>query len=135
MTRPFSINHITFSVSDLDAALAFYQGVFDANLLLRAERMAYLDLSGLWLALNVQAAIPRQEIRQSYTHIAFTLDTADFAAMEQRLHRLGISLRQGRERAEGEGQSLYFTDPDGHLLEFHSGDLTTRLEAYHTGLI
>ena len=47
------LNHVTFSVSDLDKSILFYQSVFEAKLLLRAERMAYLELSGLWLALNV----------------------------------------------------------------------------------
>jgi metallothiol transferase len=79
------MNHVTFSVSNLDVALAFYPQVFDAALLLRAERMAYLDLSGLWIALNVQADIPRQEIRQSYTHLAFTVEAQDMEQMEDRL--------------------------------------------------
>lgn len=59
------LSHITFSVTDLDASVAFYQNVFGAEPLLRGERMAYLDLCGLWLALNVQTDIPRQEITQS----------------------------------------------------------------------
>ena len=131
MTIPIhSINHITFSVSSLEKSVRFYQQVFGATLLMQGKYMAYLDLGGLWLALNVQADIPRQEIKQSYTHLAFTLAFEDLLAMEQRLNLLGVSLRPGRKRDEGEGQSLYFADPDGHLLEFHTGDLKTRLEAY-----
>ena len=124
------LNHVTFSVSDLDKSILFYQSVFEAKLLLRAERMAYLELSGLWLALNVQADIPREEIKQSYTHLAFTLDAADIQPMKQRLKRLGVELRPDRLRVAGEGQSLYFADPDGHLLEFHTGKLVDRLQAY-----
>lgn len=92
--------------------------------------MAYLDIGGQWVALNEQTDIPRQEITQSYTHLAFGIDPADLGRMTQRLERLGIGLRPGRVRDEGEGQSLYFADPDGHLLEFHTGDLRTRMEAY-----
>ena len=124
------INHVTFSVSDLDKSILFYQGVFEAKLLLRGEGMAYLELCGLWLALNVQADIPRQEIKQSYTHLAFTLAAADIQPMKQRLERLGVDLRPDRSRITGEGQSLYFADPDGHLLEFHTGNLANRLQAY-----
>jgi len=125
------INHITFSVSDLEVSLAFYQQIFDATLLLRSERMAYLDLSGLWLALNVQEDIPRREILQSYTHLAFTVEAQDMEQMEDRLRQLNVSLKPGRPRSAGEALSLYFTDPDGHLLEVHSGDLVTRLKAYN----
>lgn len=124
------INHITFSVSDLDKSILFYQSVFEAKLLLRAESMAYLELCGLWLALNVQADIPRQEVKQSYTHLAFTLDADGIQPMKQRLDRLGVEMRPDRSRVTGEGQSLYFADPDGHLVEFHTGNLVDRLQAY-----
>ena len=124
------ISHITFSVSDLAASIAFYQQVLDADLLFRDERTAYFDLARLWLALNVQESIPRSEIRQSYTHIAFTIDAEDMAEMTKRLQRLGVAVLPGRPREAGEGQSLYFTDPDGHLLEVHTGDRETRIEAY-----
>ena len=124
------ISHLTFSVSNLAVSMAFYQQVFDADLLFHDERTAYFDLAGLWLALNVQTDIARQEIRQSYTHTAFQVDAADMAAMEQRLLDLGVALVPGRSRTAGEGLSLYFTDPDGHLLEVHAGNRETRLDAY-----
>ncbi len=126
------ISHLTFSVSDLAASAAFYQQVFDAVLLFQSEQTAYFDLAGLWLALNVQTDIGRQEIRQSYTHIAFEADAADMAAMERRLQRLGIPLVPGRSREAAEGLSLYFTDPDGHLLEVHAGSRETRINSYQT---
>ena len=50
--------------------------------------------------------------------------------MEQRLQSLGVTLLPGRSRSAGEGASLYFADPDGHLLEVHAGDREARLEAY-----
>ncbi len=131
MTIPIrGISHVTFSVSDLQRSLLFYQEVFGATLLLRGERMAYLNVGGLWVALNVQTDIPRQEIRLSYTHLAFAVDMDDLGRLQERLRQRGVSPLPGRFRAEGEGQSLYFTDPDGHLLEFHAGDLKTRLDAY-----
>ena len=128
--RTSGLNHITFSVSHLNRAVTFYQNVFGAELLFLDERTAYLAVGSLWMTLNVQTDIPRQEIRFSYTHLAFTIESTDLIPMEQRLRRLGVELRPARARHAGEGESLYFADPDGHLLEFHTGDLKTRLQAY-----
>ncbi len=50
--------------------------------------------------------------------------------MEAHLRSLGAAIRPGRSREAGEGRSLYFHDPDGHLLEVHSSSLETRLAAY-----
>lgn len=49
-------------------------------------------------------------------HIAFAIDTEDLAAWEAKLDRLGIAV-EGRMQWERGSTSLYFRDPDGHLLE------------------
>ena len=123
------INHITFAVSNLDASIRFYRQALGADLVFQSERTAYFDLAGLWVALNVQENLPRQE-NTSCTHIAFTVEEAEIDQIEPHLRDLGVAIKPGRLRDAGEGRSLYFHDPDGQGLEVHSGDLETRLAAY-----
>ncbi len=125
------VNHLTFSVTDLAKAIEFYRQVFDGQLVLKGERMAYLDVMGLWVVLNVQEKIPRTEITHSYTHIAFTVDDEEFDRLVEKLENLGIvDLLEGRPHDSREGRSIYFLDPDGHKFEFHTGNLYNRLDFY-----
>lgn len=125
------VNHLTFSVTDLNKAIEFYQQVFNAKLVLKGELMAYFDLDGLWIALNVQKKIPRSEITHSYTHIAFTVNDSEFDQLVTKLENLGIvEILEGRPHDKREGRSIYFLDPDGHKFEFHTSNLYNRLDYY-----
>lgn len=96
----------------------------------KSNNLAYFSLNGLWIALNVEKDISRKEISQSYTHIAFTVDESDFDAWLENLCKLKVNVLPGRSRDERDRRSVYFTDPDGHKFELHTGNLAERLDYY-----
>jgi metallothiol transferase len=123
------INHFCFSVSDLDRSIRFYKEVFGANLLVKGRKLAYFDLNGLWIALN-QEDIPHEQAHRTYTHIAFTIDEEDYHPILNKLTGLNVEILPGRARNEKDKKSIYFLDPDGHMFEFHSGNLKDRMDYY-----
>jgi catechol 2,3-dioxygenase-like lactoylglutathione lyase family enzyme len=127
------LSHLTFMVSDLDKMEILLTTVFDAekiydsgeNTFSISEERFFL-IGDLWIGTMVGEALPTK----TYNHIAFKIDNADFDKYLNRIKSLGLELREGRARVEGEGQSIYFYDYDNHLLELHTGTLDERLERY-----
>lgn len=116
------INHLTLAVRDLDRSLRFYVDVLGCRLRARWARGAYLQAGSLWLCLEIDPRAGSPAFDDS--HVALSVDAADFDALAQTLCAGAASLWK-ENRSEGE--SLYVLDPDGHKLEIHVGDLQSRL--------
>lgn len=114
-------------VDDLDRARAFYEDKLGLAPLLKTKTLFAYDVGGsnvllLFLrgaSLQTQRAaggtIPPHD-GSGPLHIAFAIDTEELPAWEARLSELDIAV-EGRMQWERGSTSLYFRDPDGHLLE------------------
>jgi len=127
------LSHITFIVRDLErSARLFCDGlgaieVYDSNgRNFSLSREKFFTLGGLWIALMEGDAT----LERSYHHVAFKVDGADLAGLEDKLRMLEVEFKPPRARVPGEGASLYFYDYDNNLLELHSGTLEDRLASY-----
>ncbi|OMQ24426.1 fosfomycin resistance glutathione transferase [Serratia oryzae] len=117
------LNHLTLAVSDLDRSFAFYIDLLGFSPKARWAQGAYLTLGELWLCLSLDDACSGLS-RRDYTHYAFSVAPANFAAFAARLRSNGV---EEWKTNRSEGESVYFLDPDRHALEIHCGDLASRL--------
>ena len=127
MPRLNRIVETALYVDDLDRARAFYEDSLGLAPLLKTKTLFAYDVGGANVLLLFQrgaslqtqasagGAIPPHD-GSGPLHIAFAIDAEDLAAWEAKLDRLGIAV-EGRMQWERGGTSLYFRDPDGHLLE------------------
>ena len=117
------VNHITLSIKNVEESFAFYSQVLGFRPVARWPMGAYLLAGDMWVALVLDQRV-RAAALPEYTHIAFTVAQADFAALSGRIVDAGASIWQQNQT---EGDSLYFLDPNGHKLEIHASNLETRL--------
>jgi fosfomycin resistance protein FosX len=127
------LSHITLVVGDLDRTEKLLTAVFDAakvydsgegTFSLSKER--FFLIGGVWIATMLGEPLPSR----TYNHVAFKVSDEEFEAYVARVRGLGLDIRDGRERVDGEGQSIYFYDHDNHLFELHTGTLAQRLKRY-----
>lgn len=117
------INHITLAVKDIDTAFSFYREILGLTPVARWDQSVYFMAGEIWFALIEDPSVARA-YRPDYSHLAFSCSKEDFPCLKKRLKDHGC--RQWSEN-ESEGASFYFLDPDGHRLEIHVGDLTSRI--------
>ncbi len=120
------INHITFSVADLNKSFIFYKDILGFKPLMKNKKSAYFLAGDLWFCIEEDQEVRRTSLPE-YTHIAFTVSKIDFESVANKIRNSNVKIFKENK---SEGNSLYFLDPDGHKLELHVGDWQTRLEHY-----
>lgn len=101
--RAVGINHIAFEVTDLDAALAFYERFFEVRLRGRRSTMAWIDLGDQFIALSLAGEVTPDRGR----HVGLVVD--DKEALRVELAEAGFDVARSG--------SLRVRDPSGNQLE------------------
>jgi len=132
------LSHMTFIVRDLDrmevllTTLLGARKVYDSGShTFSLSRERFFLVGKLWIATMEGDPLPSR----TYNHIAFKISDVDFDESLARIKSLGLEVREGRPRVEGEGRSIYFYDYDNHMFELHTGTLEQRLACYRQGSV
>ncbi len=114
-------------VDDVARARRFYEEVMDLKPMFSDRRLTAYDVAGRCVLLifkrgsAVQPAetpggtIPGHD-GAGPLHLAFAIDACQLATWEERLKAHGVEI-EGRTDWPRGGKSIYFRDPDGHLIE------------------
>jgi catechol 2,3-dioxygenase-like lactoylglutathione lyase family enzyme len=112
---------------DLPRSIRFYQERLGLRLLVSNERLCVFSVADKQVLLIFQSGgsqepvptpggmIPPHEAA-GQLHFAFAISKEDFAAWERHLIAQEIKIESKVNWPEG-GQSIYFRDPDNHLVE------------------
>lgn len=122
------IDHVVLRVSDLERMLAFYCGALGCTVERRKDDIGLVQLrAGRSLVDLVPVdgelgraggAAPGSEGR-NMDHLCFRIETFDEASLAEHLERHGVEPGRASTRygAEGNGPSMYVTDPEGNTVE------------------
>ena len=101
--RLVGVNHVALEVGDVEAALAFYGGIFEFVLRGRAPGMAFIDMGDQFIALSEG----REQPPDDHRHFGLVVD--DRAASRRALEAAGVEILPGR--------GLDFRDPWGNRIQ------------------
>lgn len=114
-------------VDDLPRAERFYVDVLGLEILFSDERLCALDIAGRHVLLLFLRGASNEEIQlpggvipahdgSGPIHAGFAVDREELPAWESHLQTASVEIVSRVSWPRG-GQSIYFRDPDGHLLE------------------
>ena len=107
-------------VEDMARSVRFYQETFGFLVIKDFERGCALDAGPNQVLLLFKKGASRQITSphdgDGELHLAFAIAASELSKWESWLQTRGIDVEE-RRTWEGRGQSVYFRDPDRHLLE------------------
>ncbi|WP_332680864.1 VOC family protein [Bosea sp. (in: a-proteobacteria)] len=127
MPRLNRIIETALYVDDIERAREFYEAKLGLEPMLKTGTLFAYDVGGASVLLLFQrgqslksqssagGSIPPHD-GSGPLHICFAVDAGELDLWDEKLQQQGIAI-EGRMSWERGGKSLYFRDPDGHMLE------------------
>jgi catechol 2,3-dioxygenase-like lactoylglutathione lyase family enzyme len=114
-------------VHDLERAHAFYRDVLELDVLTSDSRFSAFDVGGRNVLLLFKRGATLETVHlpggtipphdgAGPIHVAFSITSDELAVWEKRLGSHNVAV-EGRTAWPRGGHSIYFRDPDSHLLE------------------
>jgi catechol 2,3-dioxygenase-like lactoylglutathione lyase family enzyme len=120
---------------DMDRARAFYEGVLGLKPIFSDNRLCAYGVAERSVLLIFRRGSATQTVTMpggtipghdgaGPLHVAFAIGKDELARWEQHLAARGVAIEGATNWSRG-GKSIYFRDPDGHLLELATPGLWT----------
>lgn len=128
MIQPTHIAESALYVDDLDRSVDFYSKLIGCPVLRRDERFCAFRITDQQVLLLFRRGHSRHPVRLNDMdvipghdgagplHVCFGIHADEAAAWERKLEQLGLAT-ESRVRWPSGATSLYFRDPDRHLVE------------------
>lgn len=132
ITNPFyvhRIDHIVFRVSDLSRSVEFYRSVLGCDVVRQREHLglvhlragaSMIDLVSVEGKLGSRGGTQPAKEGRNVDHLCLRIEPFNEADIVAHLSKHGVVPFGSAEinfGAEGDGPSLYFSDPDGNTIE------------------
>ena len=128
MIRIREIDHLVLRVVDLEAMLTFYRDVIGCSIERRQDEIglvqlragrSLIDLVPVDGKLGRMGGAPPAAEGRNVDHFCLRVDPFDADAIRAHLLAAGVEAGDVASRygAEGEGPSIYVTDPEGNTVE------------------
>jgi catechol 2,3-dioxygenase-like lactoylglutathione lyase family enzyme len=122
-------------VDDVPRARRFYEGVLGLSPIFEDARLTAYAIGGRSVLLLFQRGSARETVHMpggtipphdgsGPLHVAFAIGKEELDGWERRLAAHDVAI-EGRTTWRRGGESIYFRDPDGHLLELATPGLWT----------
>ncbi|MCH9031041.1 MAG: VOC family protein [candidate division Zixibacteria bacterium] len=138
MPRILGVLETSLYVNDLKKSVEFYQQLFGFKNLGSGKRMAALRICENQVLLLFKRGGSVKPTNTSFgtipptdgegnLHLTFAVYKSEFIDWDSLLRKMNISIESSLEWPEG-GRSIYFRDPDEHLLELKTADWDSDVE-------